>query len=330
MTQNAFLSRRPVRYFPPIGLSLLFRPLPKASQRPALDVAFELTPGHCLRFSAREALGVPEQTLLLAVLELAGEQFSDLGEGALVAAADRRPLPGRLWTALYPDGGLGLPQAVMLKTSWEELNRRCNAGNGGSIIAMRRASLRRLCEVVVWEEHSHSRTSRQSFLMVWMEGDDRKIHLALNHRLASVFLGGQYAKVWMSERLSLGSDLAMHIHAFLSSCIRPGNRLRIGSETLANRIWSDGRGKAPAGTVRRRMSVLRQAVESIGRLPHWKVTWEPGHGLMTVERLEGGGVRNMTSMGSASSAASFQEQVPGEKSNKDRDLSRYDVCGLFT
>ena len=62
----------PVRYYQPAGLSLLFTPLPKGAQRPVLDLAYDLGPEHKLRFSAREALGVPEQTLLLALLGLAG------------------------------------------------------------------------------------------------------------------------------------------------------------------------------------------------------------------------------------------------------------------
>ncbi|MFC7409508.1 replication protein C, IncQ-type [Hydrogenophaga atypica] len=290
--------RPPARYQPSVGLSLLFTPLPKGAQRPVLDVSYALGSEHILRFSAREALGVPEQTLLLALLELAGEQYADCGDDAVVSAADDRSLPGRLWSALYPEGGLGMPKTVMIRTTWEALNRRCGTRSGGSTIEMRKAGLRRLCEVVVWEEHSGCRTTRQSFLLVWVEGDDRHIHLALNHRLASVFFGGQYAKLWMCERLRLGSDLAMHVHAFLSTTMRPGASLSIGLDTLAARVWPTDHDSAPAGTLRRRRSELKRALAAIARLSHWTVLWEVGVSTSTkavIRRAEGNTVRDMTS-----------------------------------
>ena len=107
----------PVRYYQPAGLSVLFTPLPKGGPRPVLDLSYDLGPEHKLRFSAREALGVPEQTLLLALLGLAGEQYADRGDDAVVTAADERTVAGRLWSSLYPDGGLGMPQTVMVRTT---------------------------------------------------------------------------------------------------------------------------------------------------------------------------------------------------------------------
>ena len=322
----------PVRYYQPAGLSLLFTPLPKGAQRPVLDLAYDLGPEHKLRFSAREALGVPEQTLLLALLGLAGEQYADRGDEAVVSAADERTVAGRLWSSLYPDGGQGMPQTVMVRTTWEALNRRCGTGSGGSTIEMRKAGLRRLCEVVVWEEHAGRRTTRQSFLLVWVQGDDRQIHLALNHRLASVFFGGQYAKLWMGERLHLGSDLAMHVHAFLSTCMRPGGSLTIGLDTLAARVWPVNHDTAPAGTQRRRRSQLKAALDAIGRLPHWTVQWEFGISMAqkaVIRRGEGRGVREMTRP--ATTSALGHEQCPVDRPvpTPSAHQSAINVCSLF-
>lgn len=322
----------PVRYFQPAGLSVLFTPLPKGGPRPVLDLSYDLGPEHKLRFSAREALGVPEQTLLLALLGLAGEQYADRGNDAVVSAADERTVAGRLWSGLYPDGGQGMPQTVMVRTTWEALNRRCGTGSGGSTIEMRKAGLRRLCEVVVWEEHAGRRTTRQSFLLVWVEGDDRHIHLALNHRLASVFFGGQYAKLWMTERLHLGTDLAMHVHAFLSTCMRPGGSLSIGLDTLAARVWPVNHDTAPAGTQRRRRSQLKAALDAIGRLPHWTVQWEFGIGMAqkaVIRRGEGRGVREMTRP--ATTSALGHEQCPVDRPvpTPSAHQSAINVCSLF-
>ncbi len=307
----------------------MFRPLPKGGQRPTLDVSYELSPGHLLRFSAREALGVPEQTLLLAVLELAGEQYVELGEGATLSYDDTRTLPSRLWDSLYPDGGVGLPGTLMLETTWEELNRRCGSGNGGSMIAVRRASLRRLCEVVVWEEIVEQKRVCQAFLMVWLEGDDRRIHLALNHLLASSFLGGQYARLWMRERLKLNSDLAMHVHAFLSTWARQGQPYRVGLTTLAARVWPTSHDTAPVGTQRRRRLELMAAVQAIGRLDHWTLEWSADREVFSVHRLAVGGVREMTHSHSEGSVAPYRERVVGENLNKNKASSPYDVSALF-
>src|SRR4051812_27339575 len=102
MKASATSWRPPVRYYPPAGLSPLFCPLPKSKARPSLDVRYTLSDDHVLRFSAREALGIPEQTLLLAILSPAGEQYSDKGHAALLQSSDGRELPETLWAKLYP------------------------------------------------------------------------------------------------------------------------------------------------------------------------------------------------------------------------------------
>lgn len=314
MSATELIHRAPVRYLPAAGLSTLFRPLAKGPQRPVLNVGYEMSSGGTLHFSAREALGVPEQTLLLAILQLAGEQYADLGQAATVGAHDSRELPSRLWLEMYPDGGLSLPATVMICTTWKALNERCGSGDGGSITAMRRACLQRLCEVVVWEEEQGRRRTRQSFLMVWLEGDDRHVHLALNHRLASVFFDGQYAKLWMQERLRLPSDLAMLVHAFLSTCIRPGHKLSIGIARLAARVWPLDHESAPVITQRRRRAALRQALQAIGRLGHWTVLLDLQRDLAVVQRTE-------TPQGRA--------DTPSRRESIGSALAPSNVCALF-
>lgn len=312
------LHRAPVRYLPAAGLSTLFRPLRKGAKRPVLNVGYEMAAGKTLHFSAREALGVPEQTLLLAILQLAGEQFADLGSAATVGAHDHRELPSRLWSELHPEGGLSMPETVMIRTNWKTLNERCGTGDGGSITAMRRSSLQRLCEVVVWEEEQGRRRTRQSFLLVWVEGDDRHVHLALNHRLASVFFDGQYAKLWMQERLRLPSDLSMLVHAFLSTCIRPGRKLSIGLDTLAQRFWPLDHATATESTWRCRRSELRRALLAIGRLGHWNVMLDIKSGVALVQRTE--------------THAKQPRAEPSDKpsSNTGLDVSPGNVSALFS
>lgn len=320
---------RQARYHLPVGLSLLFRPVPKARTRPRLNVEHQMGGGKVLRFSAREALGVPEQTLLLVILELAGEQLADVGHSVVLGEADGRPLPNRLWAGLYPEGGVGLQATVMVDTTWDELNRRCGSGNGGSAIRTRKECMRRLCEVVVWEELNQRRASHQSFLVVWLVGDDQRIHLALNYRLASVFFGAQFAKVSLQERMRLCGDLPMLIHAFFSTCIRPGHKLKIGSATLAQRVWRIDEPVARADTLRRRQRDLARAMAAVGRLPKWKVEFEKDRDLWTIYRSDGPGIREMPSGLNRKQATALPAQPELEKSCNDNGLSRYDVSGLF-
>ena len=291
MSVSDLIHRAPVRYLPAAGLSTLFRPLAKGAKRPVLNVGYQMANGGTLHFSAREALGVPEQTLLLAILQLAGEQYASLGQVATVGAHDHRELPSRLWSQMYPgnshDDRASMPSTVMVRTTWKTLNQRCGSkSDGGSITAMRRACLQRLCEVVVWEEDQGRKRTRQSFLLVWVESDDRHVHLALNHRLASVFFDGQYAKLWMQERLRLPSDLAMLVHAFLSTTIRPSKKLTIGLDKLAERVWPLDHATAPQGTRRYRLSQLRQALRAMGRLGHWTVLLHVRRDMAEVQRTE--------------------------------------------
>ena len=247
--------RRVVRLEPATGLCMaLFRVLPKSPDRPTLDVAYQLSDRVVLRFSAREALGMAEQTLLFVLLEIASQQYAAEGDSALLLPSDEREVHAKLWAGLHQNSGGTAGQTLMVSTTWEEINRRCGTRNGGSTIEVRRECLRRLCEVAVWEEESgQRRRTRQSFLLFWMVGDDRRIHVALNQRLTLVFFGGQYAKVSLAERFSLRQDVQMAMHAFLSTSVRPGHQLVIGLDTLAKRLWPLEVAPAPPGTVRRRL-----------------------------------------------------------------------------
>lgn len=343
--------RRVVRLHPPIGLSLLFRPIGKSAARPKLDVRYRLSEDTCLRFSAREALGVPEQTLLLVLLELAAEQYAKRPLEMVMDGTDRSEVGRTLWESLHRQGGglTGCGDSLRLSCTWRELNRRCGSGNGGALIQCRRESLRRLCEVVVWEEQASRRKTRQIALVVWMVGDDQRVHVALNHRLAAALMGGQYAQVLLSERFALRSDIAMAVHAFLSTCLRAGHTLRIAPPTLAGRLWPDADASVPDGTRRRRLGDVHRALQSIGGLPGWSVEWFGGNAHV---KRQGTSVREMTQdaivgdleqpvpalVGARETTqprrepdegASWFGAAPGANPLPDKHLPRNDAAGLF-
>jgi hypothetical protein len=271
---------RVVRLSHPFGLCQLFRPLPKdGSPRPVLNENYqygELS----LRFSAREALGVPEQTLLLALLELAQEQHRRRPAEHHLDEADRSEVGSLLWSSLHLQAENGavqdLPPTLRLECSWSELHRRCGSASvGGSANDARRESLTRLCEVTVWERDGTTHTVRSCRLVSWLVGDNHRVHVALNHRLAAALLSPGYAQVLLSERLALPSNTAMLVHAFLSTCLGMGKSMSIGYETLVERLWPSSGTPATASKRKRRLSDVKSAVRAIGRLESWEVELEP-------------------------------------------------------
>lgn len=328
MNALASVAPRVVRYHPPVGLSTLFKPLPKRGERPPLAVTYQPKEGGpILKFSAKAALGIPEQTLLLVLLELAQEHFSAF-QGAVVLNAGAKSEVGQvLWMALNNNDERALGQTVKLSTTWYELNRRCNTETGGSAQELRIEQLRRLCEVVVWEISTGTdKTVRQSFLVVMLVSDENRIHLALNCRLASSLFGQPYAQVSLQERLELDKDIPMALHAFFSTTLSCGHHLKIKVETLIERLWPGSSEGAPEGTHRRRRNDVKVALKALGRLDNWSVEWERD-GLACVTRSSSG-VRDMTRI-KANKCMAYPEQAFAKIPNKNNEIRTFDASVLF-
>ncbi len=279
---------RVVRLSPPVGLCQLFRPLAKSrAARPTLNETYQYGEDLTLRFSAREALGAPEQTLLLVLLELAEEQHRRRPIEHRLDRTDRTEIGSQLWASLHEDSPTPTPDApstLMLSCSWSELHRRCGSTSvGGAVTESRRASLARLCEVTVWEKSESARTVRSGRLVSWLVGDDQKVHVALNHRLALALLSPGYAQVLLSERLQLDSQTAMLVHAFLSTCLGQGKTMSIGYATLVDRLWPSQGIRVPASTHRRRIADVKAALRAVGSLTQWDVSL--GNSVANVVRI---------------------------------------------
>ena len=322
-------SGRVVRYHPPTGLSRLFRPLPKASTRPVLDVRYAPTDADSvLRFSAREALGVAEQSMLLVLLEIAQEQLRERGDDALLDAGVRWSVGAELWRSMYQAGAPSDYRTVVICTSWAEVNRRLGHGNGGALIGSRREALRRLCEVVVWEENSKERTTEQSYLVALLQGIDRRLYIALNHRLASSVMGrSHYVQVCLDERFTLSGDLPKALHAFLSTAVKPGASLEVGLGKLVSRMWDDDDLASALAVVQRRKRDVQRALQAIGRLEAWEVRLL---GDKATVRRRDPARREMTCMRRiASPKTSERVERQREFPLSDKALTRPDVSGLF-
>lgn len=322
------LSKRVVRYHPQTGLSKLFRLLPKASTRRVLDVHYALHDGAVLRFSAREALGVAEQSMLLVLLEIAQEQMHALGNDVLLDAGVRWSVGAELWHSMYGSGAPADCRTVVIRTSWAEVNRQLGRGNGGAIIKSRRETLRRLCEVVVWEEDAKGRKTEQSYLVALLLGLDHRLYIALNHRLASSLLGSRYVQISLDERFALRGDLPKALHAFLSTAIKPGASLEVGLRTLASRLWDVDDANVESSIIQRRLRDMKRALQAIGRLQGWDVQYRAHKAFV---RRHDQVRREMTPMRRIASPNASERVGDEDKlSLSDKDLTRIDVSGLFS
>lgn len=323
-------SARIVRYHPPFGLSKLFRSLPKSGARPTLDVSYRADGSTTtLRFSAREALGIPEQTLLLLLVELAQEALARSPDTARLNRHAVGQASKALWTSLNRGFVDHSEESVRFTTTWVELSERIGASKGGMSQRLRREQLQRLCEVVVWQEGLDTRqTTHQSYLVSWLIGDDTRVHVALNARLALSVLGGQFAAVSLTERMSLGSDTARALHAFFSTCLRPGRRLKVGMASLLSRLWPESETSAPAGTVRRRHKDVRDALLELNALAKWDVVGV-GQNTVQVTRLTRS-VRETTSRRSNANIHTLErEHTETQEARKSEASDPMDASGLF-
>ncbi|MBC8748555.1 MULTISPECIES: replication protein C, IncQ-type [Paraburkholderia] len=274
--------KRVVRYDPMLPGTGLFGSLGNGI-RPKLDAEYTFG-GIVWRLRGPDRLGIPEQTLLLVLLELAEEQYGrarqevedwTLIEIALYSEPGARPL------ADCREGEA--PALATLSVSYAELSQRCGrTAEGGSAAKQIRRELMRLCEVTIWAVVGDEEFS--SRLLHWRRGDGYGVRVVLNSRLTEILIGKQYSPVSLQERLSLKSDIARALHCALSVRIRPGGTMSFNPETLAPYVWCEP--DVADVTVRRRRQQLRAALCEINRLRGWTIKARSGPNLERAESVQ--------------------------------------------
>jgi hypothetical protein len=254
---------------PHIGLSSLFRLL-ENGPRQKLDVRYEPAGGAVvLQFSGKDALGMPEQTLLFALQELAQKHRFAQPNNCVAHEAASSHAARSLWSALHRNSRGFAGESLYFSTTWHELAKHTLTAPGGSRQQLLKAHLRRLCECVVWEKYKDG-DEFQSFLVAMVKGDNQGVHIALNVRLSEAICSERYMPVSLAERLQLSSNTARAVHAFLSVWLRNGERQRIRVDTLAVRLWARATA-TPLGTIRRQRSDIRKALQMISGLEDWAI-----------------------------------------------------------
>jgi hypothetical protein len=256
------IERRDVLQDAALGMVSAFIPLQRG-ERGKLDVTMpwgEAT----IRWRGPDQLGISDQSVLFAVLEIALQQWRDDGQLALVGTDDAH------WKLLEHEQDIFVPKVIRVVTSYRRLSLLCGRGDGGAALTQIRLSLRRLAEVTVWVTRGQQVGS--SRLLGWHLGDDQQVVLVLSGRLTQALQGISYARISMWERAQLRTEAAMALHAALSCMVNVGRAWSWALDKLQRYISRDVLVKGP--NRRKRHSKLRDALTAIGELPAWTVQVE--------------------------------------------------------
>lgn len=266
MTERLLIAR----HDPALAIAGLFRPRLASSERPRLAVT-KTFDGAELEWTAPQAPGIPEQTLLLTLLALAQQSERRLPR------QPQSPIGRQLRAALAADGELFDGETVSILTSLSSLARDCGyAANGGSTVKKMRDMLRALAEITVWV-HIDGYEASSRLLSVVMDRSGRT-RIALNTRLAKAAWGEQYVKISLTERAQMETQSAKALHAYLSAVVREGRTWLFRWPSLEAAVWGDC---ASGSTQRSRRKKLREALVAISQLEGWSIQEE---GLVTVSR----------------------------------------------
>lgn len=249
--------RRDVRQDPALGMVGAFRPLRKGP-RGKLDIQMEWG-NATIRWRGPDQLGIVEQSVLLAVLEVAMEQWSDDGQALLVKPDDA------LWSLLAHQQHVFKPDSVRVRTSFRRLSLLCGKGDSGAELNLVREALRRLAETTVWVRCDGLEGS--SHLLGWQVSDEQQVVLVLNWRLTQALQGKQYARISMRERSHLASEPAKALHAVLSCKVNVGKAWNCQLDHLQPYVWGDM--ETSGANRRKRHGRLRAVLLEIATLPGW-------------------------------------------------------------
>ena len=321
--------RRDVRQDPALGMVGAFRPLRKGP-RGKLDVQMDWGDA-TIHWRGPDQLGIVEQSVLLAVLEVAAEQWRNDRDALLVKPDDA------LWSLLAHQKHVFKPDIVRILTSFRRLSLLCGKGDSGAELGLVRDALRRLAETTVWVKRAGLEGS--SHLLGWQVSDDLQVVLVLNWRLTQALQGEQYARISMRERSQLDSEPAKALHAVLSCKVNVGKAWDCGLHHLQPYVWGDT--VVDGATRRKRHGRLRAALDEIDRLPGWtarvdgqqvrvargKAGWKPSRDAL-VRRT--GPVVSVTHRGNGHAAPGGQGRCEGGKSSDGAGFQLVDVSALIS
>ena len=260
------LAKRDVLHDPALGMAGVFLPL-KKGERSKLNV--ERTWGRAtIRWRGPDQLGISDQSVLFAVLEVASEQMGESPSHGIALETDE------LWPLLGHQEHVFRSDTIRLTTSFARLVQLCGWVDGGTATQRVKDALRRLTETTVWAsitEVDGSVREGSSRLLAWKLGDRHRVSLIVNWRQAQALRGTQYARISLLERGTLQTEVAQALHALLCCKINLCGAWSCGLDKLQVHVW----GNAATGVnLRERRKRMRAALDAINLLHGWRVEFD--------------------------------------------------------
>lgn len=255
---------------PALAIAPVFLVLPKM-KRAKLDVTRTFGTSS-LSWRGPDALGIPEQSVLLALLCIAGQQAFSI---------DPKNAVGPKATLLRQLSCEGPKfDVAVLMASWRKIEMAAGySSHSGKNIANIRLAVKRLAETTIWEYRDG--IEYQSRLLSWIRGNDNGVIVALNRRATDAIYGKQFVKISLEERNGLPDECAKALHAYLSGSMRAGSTRRLTFSALEAHIWG---GEVVGSTRRSRVEKLRAALLALGQLPAWHCVLLP-RGYVDIRRI---------------------------------------------
>lgn len=281
---------------PALAIAPVFLVLKKTA-RAKLDVTRSFGDSS-VRWRGPDALGIPEQSALLALLSIAGQQtfFIDPNN----ASGDK----AKLLSQLSCEG----PQSdvAVVIAHWRKIEIAAGyRSHSGTNIANIKAAVKRLAETTVWE--CRDGIEYESRLLSWIRGNKNGVIIALNRRATDAIYGKQFIKISLEERNTLPDESAKALHAYLSGSMRAGSSRRLIITKLQAHIWN---GEVSGSTSRSRDETLRAALLAIDLLPAWRCVLLSG-GQVDIRRINESTIQHKTAVNdSAPKSIGKREMVP--------------------
>lgn len=262
-----FAIQEPALAIAPVFLAL------KKGNRKKLDVTRTFGDS-TLQWRGPDALGMPEQSALLGLLSIAGQQ-------TFMLDPKNHKEAGRQLLARLTFGGVDIhSDLAVLKASWTKIVTASGyKSSGGNNIKIVKMSLKRLAETTVWENR-HG-IEYQSKLLAWIAGDSDGVTIVLNRRATDALSGGQHVKISLQERNALADEPAKALHAWLSGHMRQGSTRLYKISNFQTHVWGE---EATGSTLRSRLSKLRRALGGIDLLADWNCHLMAG-GQVEIKRI---------------------------------------------
>lgn len=245
------------------AMASLFRPVTRGPRPTGLKVPIEYD-NTKLTFTSFEWLDSRDQTILLAIIGLAGIESNN------ISSESSGEIGKKLWEGLSPlNDALGENGAVVETTMYKLLQASGMTDDAKTYTRVKEI-LYRLSQVGCRAQKDDWDWSMR--FLSYATHEDGTLIVALNARFAQALAeGSTYARINLEERRQLSGDITHLVHSWLNVMIRAGGTFSIGLDKLAVKIW----GSEPQldKTRRHRRSKLLSALTEIADLKGWNVTF---------------------------------------------------------